>query len=91
MKIDVTNPASMVSPELNQLAENKSQIAADVPNEDSISVGSEGAVVASLTQKVLQTPEMRTDRIAELRQAISNGDYKLDPQAIADAIIRDGE
>jgi flagellar biosynthesis anti-sigma factor FlgM len=91
MKIDVTNPASPVSPELNQVAGNKSQITADVPKEDSVSVGSEGAIIASLTQKVMQTPETRGDRIAELREAISNGNYKLDPKAIADAIIRDGE
>jgi flagellar biosynthesis anti-sigma factor FlgM len=35
----------------------------------------------------MNTPEIRQDKVASLQQAISNGSYDLNPQAIAGAMI----
>lgn len=43
--------------------------------------------LGSLVGSAMNTPEIRQDKVASLQQAISSGSYKLDPQAIAGAMI----
>jgi flagellar biosynthesis anti-sigma factor FlgM len=35
----------------------------------------------------MSSPEIRQDKVASLQQAVSNGTYQLDPNAIAGAMI----
>jgi negative regulator of flagellin synthesis FlgM len=51
-----------------------------------LSVGS--ANVNSLVAKALDAPDVRQDKVEALRQAVQNGEYKLDPAQIAEAMIR---
>jgi flagellar biosynthesis anti-sigma factor FlgM len=45
--------------------------------------------VSKLTAEALAVPEVRTERVAELRSSISNGSYSIDPGAIANALLND--
>lgn len=43
--------------------------------------------VSSLTAKALQTPSVRQDVVASLQQSYASGQYRLDPSAIAAAMV----
>lgn len=47
---------------------------------DSVSLG-------ALVSQAMRSPEIRQDRVDQLKQSISIGQYKLDPHAIAAAMI----
>jgi flagellar biosynthesis anti-sigma factor FlgM len=44
--------------------------------------------LSALASQALGLPEVRQGAVASLRQSISNGQYKLDPSSIADAMLR---
>ena len=44
--------------------------------------------LSALASQALGLPEVRQGAVDSLRQSISNGQYKLDPNSIADAILR---
>ena len=48
---------------------------------------SDSSSVSSLAAKAMNTPEIRENLVANLRQAIGSGQYKLDPSAIASSMI----
>jgi flagellar biosynthesis anti-sigma factor FlgM len=45
--------------------------------------------LSSLTTQTLQMPEVRQDKVDNLRQMIANGEYRVDPNQIADAMLSD--
>lgn len=45
--------------------------------------------VSKLTAAALAVPDVRTERVAELRSSISNGNYSIEPGAIANALMND--
>lgn len=45
--------------------------------------------VSRLTAAALAIPDIRTERVVELRSSISNGSYSIDPGAIANALLND--
>ena len=54
------------------------------------SVSLQGAAkVGSLVTQALQTPEVRADKVAALRQAIASGQYKVDAQAVAQKMLNE--
>ena len=60
-----------------------------VAHEDTTSFSTDSVAVSDLTAKALQTPEVRQDKVNSLRQAVQNGSYKVDPQAVADAMLKE--
>ena len=48
-----------------------------------------GSSVAKLTTAALAVPEIRSERVAELRSSIKNGTYSVEPGVLADAILND--
>lgn len=56
-------------------------------NDSTTTVLSSAASVATLTAKALDESSVRTDRVDQLRQAIANGTYQVEPAKIADAMI----
>jgi flagellar biosynthesis anti-sigma factor FlgM len=44
--------------------------------------------LSALASQALGLPEVRQGAVDSLRQSIHNGQYKLDPSSIADAILR---
>jgi len=59
--------------------------------EDTATLSSDSASVQALTAKALESSEIRQDKVAALRQAIQNGDYKIEPGKIAEAMIQQSE
>jgi negative regulator of flagellin synthesis FlgM len=45
--------------------------------------------VAKLTTAALAVPDVRQERVAELRNSINNGTYSVEPGVLADAILND--
>jgi len=43
---------------------------------------------AHVASQVMQMPEIRMDRIASLQQRIASGSYRIAPQQVADAMLR---
>jgi flagellar biosynthesis anti-sigma factor FlgM len=59
--------------------------------EDTATLSSERVNVAALSARVLASNEIRQDKVEALRQAIQNGDYRIEPSEIAAAIIWQSE
>lgn len=55
--------------------------------QDQTSFSSESMSISSLQAQALQTPEIRQDRVAGLKAAISNGTYAIEPGKIAEAML----
>jgi flagellar biosynthesis anti-sigma factor FlgM len=55
---------------------------------DAATLSVDSARVNSLVAKALEAPAARQDKVEALRQAVQNGDYKIDPAQIAEAMIR---
>lgn len=54
---------------------------------DSESFGEDTVSISSLTAKAVQMPATREDKVESLRQSVASGQYQLDPQAIAAAMV----
>jgi negative regulator of flagellin synthesis FlgM len=56
--------------------------------EDKATLSSEALDITSLEAQVHATPEVRHDKVEALRQQVQNGQYKVDPDQIAKAILK---
>ena len=62
--------------------------APSAPNvEDKTSLSSDALSVSSLESQAMAAPAVRQDRFEALRQAVQNGEYKLEPEKVARAIL----
>ena len=93
MRIDL-NPSAM--PELGRSAEAVSAAnAADLtkaaaPNAEDVAHLSSGSdAVQKLKTQLDAVPDVRQQRVDALRQAISDGTYKISPHAVAAAMLAD--
>lgn len=90
MRIDLySSSASQISSETgSQKASAQSGAASTVTSgEDRATLTSGSASVASLVSTALTSPEIRQDKVDSLRQAVSSGQYELDPDKIAESIL----
>lgn len=55
---------------------------------DSVSLTDTALRLAALQDKVATLPDIDAGRVAELRQAIEQGQYRADPVAIADRLLQ---
>lgn len=55
--------------------------------EDTATLSTDSVSIRSLAAQAMQTPEIRQDKVEALRQAISTGNYKIDPMQIAGSIL----
>lgn len=62
-----------------------------VPSEsqDQVSVSQRAQVAQEATARVQQLPEVRQDRVAELRAQVERGDYDVDSRGVADALVKE--
>lgn len=56
---------------------------------DKIELSGKSAEVGKLVDQVKQLPDVRQERVVELKQKIASGDYDPSSEDIADAIIKD--
>jgi len=92
MKIELNRPA------LDSLApshESSAGVSADqglqALEEDQATLSTDKATVDALAAKALSSPEIRQDKVDALRQAIKSGQYNLEPETIAQSIIRNSQ
>ena len=67
----------------NQLATDRTDLALMLQ-----SLSSDTLSVSSLTTQAMEAPGVRQDRVEALRQQVQNGDYKLEADKTARAILQ---
>jgi negative regulator of flagellin synthesis FlgM len=72
-----------------QLAAKNAAKTADATGEDRATLTSDSTSVGSLVNSALASPEVRQDKVDSLRQAVSSGQYDLDPGKIASSMVDD--
>jgi negative regulator of flagellin synthesis FlgM len=94
MRIDPFNStASQLSSDLSsqqvgsQAGTQSSAKSQGVSEEDRTTLTSDKTSLASLVSTALSSPEVRQGRVDNLRQAISNGEYQVDPANVAAAMV----
>jgi flagellar biosynthesis anti-sigma factor FlgM len=92
MKIELNGPAL---DGVTAAQTNKSELSdaneVQGPEEDKATLSTSQASIESLTASALSLPEVRQDKIDALRQSIGSGEYQIDPNQIADAMIADSQ
>ena len=96
MKVDLnglTNPTldNVKSPQRTPAEATSAAGSEPAVGEDAATLSVGSASVNSLVTKALDAPAIREDKVEALRQAVQNGDYKVDPAQIAEAMIRQSE
>jgi negative regulator of flagellin synthesis FlgM len=96
MKIDLNSstPDPVVTPRQNNNdVTSTSQIhnVEQVSNaaEDKTTLSFDGASVDALASQAMSSTDVRQDRVDALRQAVSNGQYKVDPDQVAEAMLQE--
>ena len=87
MRIDLNHITlqDLARKEKSRKAGLKDPSASNVEDKTSLSADTKG--IASLQAQALATPAIRQDKVDALRQAIQQGDYRLEPDQIAHAIL----
>jgi flagellar biosynthesis anti-sigma factor FlgM len=91
MRIDLYNSAasqidSQASSEQAKKAQNAAASHVDSDGDRTTLTSGSGSISA-LVGQAMNSPEVRQDKVSSLQQQISSGQYKLDPQQIAGAMI----
>jgi negative regulator of flagellin synthesis FlgM len=92
MRIDLYNSsASQISSEASSAKVNTGKTATSEVSsgEDRTTLASDSTSISSLVSSALKSPEVRQDKVDSLRQAVSSGQYKLEPSEIAGSIVDD--
>ena len=55
--------------------------------EDTVSLSREAKEVAAITQKLEETPDIRDDKVAEIKESIDNGTYNVNGQQAASNML----
>ncbi len=84
-KLDATTNSNKVSPSPSQP---ERSAAAPVPTSDTVNLTSDAKLLARLDKTLESLPVVNAERVAEVTNAIERGDYEIDSDAIADAMIR---
>jgi flagellar biosynthesis anti-sigma factor FlgM len=90
MRIDLSQLTSgQVSSEQNTKKVSDQQVGASETSGsvDRTTFTSDSTSVGALVGKAMSSPEIRQDLVSQLKQAVSSGQYKLDPNAIASSMI----
>lgn len=90
MKIDLNSstPDPIVTPRANNNDAAPTNQARNT-GEDKTSLSYDHANLGVLTSQAMGSSEIRQDKVDALRQAISNGQYKVEPDKIADAMLQE--
>jgi flagellar biosynthesis anti-sigma factor FlgM len=87
MRIDLNN-ISLQGLERDDKTRKAGSKAPSTPNvEDKTSLSVDTLSISSLEARAMSVPQIRQDKVEALRQSIQNGEYKLEPEKIAQAIL----
>ncbi|HAM52148.1 MAG TPA: flagellar biosynthesis anti-sigma factor FlgM [Nitrospiraceae bacterium] len=56
---------------------------------DKVDISGQGKEIADIMASVNQLPDVRTDKVNQVRQAIESGSYSVDPSKVAQKILRE--
>ena len=90
MRIDLSNAtASQLSSELSAtpITAQSAAKSSGINEEDHATLTSDSTSVGSLVSAALNSPEVRQGKVDSLRQAISGGQYAIDPASIASSMV----
>lgn len=62
----------------------------DSPNTD-VSLSSQAQSLSKLESQINRSPEVNAERVAELKKAIADGSYQINPQRIAQRMLDQDE
>ena len=82
MKIDITTLSAISKIQGAKRAANISKPSPE-QNADGIKVSDKGQLFQSLLQKAKEIPEIREERVQEVKNQIQNGQFNIDAQLIA--------
>jgi flagellar biosynthesis anti-sigma factor FlgM len=91
MRIDLNNISlpGLDRDDKTRKAGSKPSSAPNVEDTTSLSVGT--LSISSLTSQAMTSPEIRQDKVEALRQSIQNGDYKVEADKVAHAILNQNQ
>ena len=84
-KVDETRTSSKVS---GDAAAPDKASAAPASSNDTVNLTSSAKLLERLDKTLASLPAVDAGRVAEIKTAIENGDYHIDADAIAEAMIR---
>jgi negative regulator of flagellin synthesis FlgM len=64
------------------------QASSSTPEGDSVHVSNTARSMAALSQAVAETPDVNMARVSSIEQAITTGSYRINPERIADNLLR---
>jgi negative regulator of flagellin synthesis FlgM len=87
MRIDLNNISlpGLEREDKTRKAGSKAPSAPSVEDKTSLSVDT--LSISSLEAQAMTSPQIRQDKVDALRQSIQNGDYRVEPEKIARAIL----
>lgn len=83
-KVDETSAATTLKP--NAAPSDKS--GSDASNNDTVNLTSSAKLLERVDKTLAAMPDVNAQRVSELRQAIESGDYDIDTDAIATAMVQ---
>ncbi len=87
MRIDLNN-ISLQGLERDDKTRKAGSKAPSTPNvEDKTSLSVDTLSISSLEARAMSVPQIRQDKVEALRQSIQNGEYRVEPEKIAQAIL----
>ncbi|HEY5717047.1 MAG TPA: flagellar biosynthesis anti-sigma factor FlgM [Motiliproteus sp.] len=66
---------------------NKQEAPSSAPAE-TVKLSAEAQTLRKLEEQVAQLPDVDTDRVARIKQAIDDGAYKIDPERVAAKLLQ---
>ena len=89
MKIDGTSisPVGAVQAANRVSQVGNKPIVSGKSEKDNLAVSDKAQIYKVLLQKVKETSEVREERVAELKEQIANGRFKVDPKAVAGKML----
>ncbi|MGA8153937.1 MAG: flagellar biosynthesis anti-sigma factor FlgM [Terriglobales bacterium] len=92
MKVELNRTVlDSVTSTLGSTAEVTADNSLQAPEEDKATLHTDKASLEALAAQALNSPEIRQDKVDALRQAIKSGHYQIEPQAIAEGVIRESQ
>jgi flagellar biosynthesis anti-sigma factor FlgM len=97
MKVDLNslnlNTSNLDRTTLSQTQQSTARSAStdDVQTQDVTDFSHDNTHIQSLTTQALNNPAIRQDKVDALRQAIAGGNYVIEPEKVADAMMQDSQ
>lgn len=90
VNLNGATPDPILSQKKNEATESASEVRHEQANDKAtLSLGQDKT--GTLVSEAMTAPEIRLQKVEALRQAISSGEYKIEPDKIAAAILQESD